>query len=1261
MFLGLDPQARRTIWDLLEKYKENKTILFTTHFMDEADILSDHIAILAQGNLIAYGSSLFLKSRFGTGYHLIMLINSSCNPSRIFDIIKHYVPDAAIDDLIGSELSFILPGTDAKLFVKLFEFLDESMNIVGIESYGCGLTTLEEVFRRVSDPNFMVHERKMSQRRTILTSYHEGKTSIREVEKVCKCICSGLVQIDESTDLDIIQNCENSSQNIIEVKSDLQTSPQNIVAETRFVGDFSATEIVPQKKKTITKKEFSKRFSMRNPIYTNRPRLNSVLGDISSKNRYEVVYEEFRPKVHEDFDEIVYNRGLTLRFQQILASLVKRCIYTFRNYPLLLLQTLMPLSCTLMGLVILIINYIVFNNTIVLNTQNSLITPSKASLLFVDLPQTSNTLPNQFNFDLMTNFSLSNGFDTATSIFQDYQSIVNSIGNYTNVSQCCDYEYQILDQFCAHQLAEDFSAIDFCAGINPNFGYTHCTDCLNCQSVSTCPKQPQILVDSFNPGTYSVPQGPLDVRTTYVEEVILRLSTNNRLEFFENYLMVLSTNAEDPLDLTSKCLCCSEFSTLFGVNETNGTCSSVISADGFCNLPSVGLVSRDIPFHPSRVTLWYNNKVAPLVATGLNILHEYQLFHLWHSYNFSGPVPSITITDSPLPSIGSQTFSAIDTINGSLSSMCFVFALTIIVSSFTIFFVEEKANRAKFLQDISGLHPSSYWIGNCIIDLILAFIVLHIVFVPFTFFQDLPFFGDNLALVYILITTFVLSTIPIAYFASFIFESPLTGFVSLSVIHFLLYLFLTMITLVTTLVLDDENLSHTLQYIFSIIPSFSFGYGMFNVFINQKRLETCTRPPNTLELCRHSFTVLEDMYTFQIPGILTNVVSSLSIGLIFLILTIILINWVHINNLLQKYYPNKVIKGNFDHQDKDVKEERERVESGENLEGDAILLRNLSKTYSGNILYRRKPKDAVKNISIGIKYGECFGLLGVNGAGKTTTFEMLTGILLSTGGTAKIHGFDIRTQLHLVRNRVGYCPQFDALQGYLNSYQLLTLYARIRGVPEKRIDVVVRKEISRMDLDAHAKHQIHTYSGGNKRKLSTATALIGNAPVLLLDEPTTSMDPTIRRHFWDVIHDITKEGRCIVLTTHSMEECEALCTRLAIMVNGEFKCLGSVQYLKNRFGEGFTLYVRVGNVEDLEEQTRLILNVKEFILETFPGSMLLSQHGITLDYHLLGGHVTYSEIFQILEQRKEDLHVTDYGVSQTTLEQVFLKFAKNQL
>ena len=297
------------IWDLLEKYKENKTILLTTHFMDEADILSDRIAILAQGKLNAYGSSLFLKSRFGTGYHLIMLINSTCNPSRTFDVVKHYVPGAEIDDLLGFELSFILPGTDAKLFVKLFEFLDESMSIVGVESYGCGLTTLEEVFRRVSDPNFMVHEREKSQRRNVLNSHFKGRSTMKEVERVCKCCIS----IDSRSHLFVSQELDDSSLKLIEVNTEPQTGSQDIVAETQFIGDLSSTESVPQKQKTIAKESISKNLSKTYPVYTNRPRLNSVVEAICSKSTPKETYEKLIPKLHDDFDEIVYNRGLTLR------------------------------------------------------------------------------------------------------------------------------------------------------------------------------------------------------------------------------------------------------------------------------------------------------------------------------------------------------------------------------------------------------------------------------------------------------------------------------------------------------------------------------------------------------------------------------------------------------------------------------------------------------------------------------------------------------------------------------------------------------------------------------------------------------------------------------------------------------------------------------------------------------------------------------------------------------------------------------------
>ncbi|CAH3155542.1 unnamed protein product, partial [Porites evermanni] len=132
------------------------------------------------------------------------------------------------------------------------------------------------------------------------------------------------------------------------------------------------------------------------------------------------------------------------------------------------------------------------------------------------------------------------------------------------------------------------------------------------------------------------------------------------------------------------------------------------------------------------------------------------------------------------------------------------------------------------------------------------------------------------------------------------------------------------------------------------------------------------------------------------------------------------------------------------------------------------------------------------------------------------------------------------------------------------------------------------------------------FSGGNRRKLSTAIALVGNPPIIFLDEPTTGMDPVARRFLWDTLTGVLKDGRSIVLTSHSMEECEALCTRLAIMVNGHFKCLGSTQHLKSRFGRGYTLMVKVGN-----HQPTVSLSgseVMQFVSSAFGGATLMDSH-----------------------------------------------------
>uniref|UniRef100_K3WB22 ABC transporter domain-containing protein n=1 Tax=Globisporangium ultimum (strain ATCC 200006 / CBS 805.95 / DAOM BR144) TaxID=431595 RepID=K3WB22_GLOUD len=223
----------------------------------------------------------------------------------------------------------------------------------------------------------------------------------------------------------------------------------------------------------------------------------------------------------------------------------------------------------------------------------------------------------------------------------------------------------------------------------------------------------------------------------------------------------------------------------------------------------------------------------------------------------------------------------------------------------------------------------------------------------------------------------------------------------------------------------------------------------------------------------------------------------------------------------------------------------------------------------------------------------CFGFLGINGAGKTTTMKMLTGDIVPTSGTASLCGFDILSQQLDVRRRIGYCPQFDALIDLLSVREHLELFAKIKGVSNSDLDAVVREKLTQLNLSAFEDKLAGSLSGGNKRKLSVAMAMIGSPSILFLDEPSTGMDPVSRRFMWDVISEISTYNKesTVMLTTHSMEECEALCTRVGIMVGGSMKCLGSVQHLKSRFGEGLMF--------DAKLQPATTEDVRSFAVEYF--------------------------------------------------------------
>ena len=171
----------------------------------------------------------------------------------------------------------------------------------------------------------------------------------------------------------------------------------------------------------------------------------------------------------------------------------------------------------------------------------------------------------------------------------------------------------------------------------------------------------------------------------------------------------------------------------------------------------------------------------------------------------------------------------------------------------------------------------------------------------------------------------------------------------------------------------------------------------------------------------------------------------------------------------------------------------------------------------------RKPVVAVERTSFGLSYGECFALLGVNGAGKTTTFKALTlGDSSQTAGQIMIGGRDLNREFNDLRHLIGYCPQHDdALVSLLTVEEHLLYYARIKGVPSQLREKMVERQLRELNLLSHRYKTAVTLSGGNKRKLSVALALLGNPSIVLLDEPSAGMDPKARRFLWEVVAKIS--------------------------------------------------------------------------------------------------------------------------------------------
>ncbi|XP_073948704.1 LOW QUALITY PROTEIN: cholesterol transporter ABCA5-like [Choristoneura fumiferana] len=381
-------------------------------------------------------------------------------------------------------------------------------------------------------------------------------------------------------------------------------------------------------------------------------------------------------------------------------------------------------------------------------------------------------------------------------------------------------------------------------------------------------------------------------------------------------------------------------------------------------------------------------------------------------------------------------------------------------------------------------------------------------------------------------------------------------------------------------------------------------------------------------------------------------------------------------------------------------------------------------------------KAGVARLSLAVEGGEVFGLLGHNGAGKTTTMKIITAETRPTCGSVMLSGQNVCDSQASAFQVLGYCPQHDALWKNVTIREHIECYAAIRGVSKADTPKIVDAYLSGLQIMEHANKNAEECSGGTRRKLSFALAMVGGPRVVLLDEPSTGMDPRSKRFLWDTILASFQGKKGAILTTHSMEEADALCSRVGIMVKGGLRCIGSTQHLKNLYGAGYTLEMKIGqayqkstleaesmspsplrstenspslgeadegnsrtasvcaegsvevDVEpehetvDVSIHTPLVAGTPlrhqthhrtessggvsaeaciAMVSQVFPAAVLEENFADRLVFSVPQSSVSsLARCFQQIEDAKEKLNIVEYSFSQTTLEQVFLKFAQSE-
>ena len=1139
---GMDPSARRLTWDLILARRAGCTVLLSTHHMDEADLLSSKVVVVATGKVRASGSCVALKREHGSGYTLSLYLDENANREKIKALVESIIASATIKDDTACELAFMLPVEERPAFPLLLAALAKQDEL-GIISQGISASTLEQVFLNVID----------------------------QAEKD---------DADEEHD-QVLDNAADTYVSSGTLSNDIELSDLSSTHSTPS----SPTMPRPPRKVATTSSSWTR--GLPNPFRRRRGQYSVLANTVTvtgtgTVNGAEEDDDDLLGASEEvEQDEQLQSKArastkLRLSLRQFRAVYRKRLDHTKRDRKTFMSQIVLP-------------------------------------VVFVCLAMwTASLFPDPDPAPAMEIWptALQSRCEGAPPPVIPF-SVVSPIGDAVKPP-------------VSRLMADD--TIDQIKLQYPSATFKNMTDGM----------AKYILDRSLDPSLWSG----------------------------------------------------------FSVVSSRTTADSMVA--------------------------WYDSRVYHALPVQLALLN---------SLRFANQSSRVTTLSHPLPK---KLVSVLDTkqtvkvVTDLTVALCIIISFSFVPASCLVFLVSERATGFKHQQFSAGLGASPYWAANLAFDVSTCSISAAFSLATFAAFQ-LPAYTDrNLPAIAALLFSYCFAIVPYVYPATFLFEVPSTAFIVVSVALLFVGLSATITTTVLDLVQgDDEQLNSAnsaLKVLLCVFPNYNLGRGIIEVAHNeyqaqylQLMAELSNKPkPDAFSspLAWNGYSVPCSTGSFSTPdedgncygGTLRFVAASLTDGLVMWIVVWLLEKGMF-RRLVQCMGKTPATRsdgvlaeqdGSADGLDDDVAAESERaaeVANSGNAAASSLLLNGLSKTYTGGdgggsggssccfsgsscsccrgCRKRSSKKVAVSNLSLVVKPGECFGLLGVNGAGKTTTFKMVTGALRPTNGEAWIAGHSLLNAPDMAKKQLGYCPQVDSLGDLLTARETLTLFARIRGLPSDSTAKVADTLIRYMQLTKWADRTVKTFSGGNKRKLSVAVALLAHPKLVLADEPSTGMDPRARRFMWERLKGVLSENRSVVLTSHSMEECETLCDRMGIMVNGQLQCIGSPQHLKTKFGKGYTLVVNTRG----EAQCALFKGWQERCL---PAAVIEEEHSGYLRLSIPagvagagagnggehvdddGGELSVGRVFELLEQANDEAAgglFEDYTLAQTSLEHIFCAFA----